>query len=224
MKSNRFQKYQVLCIVISSLFFSSRAQADMTDSLCLVGITNVMFLLDCSNSMSQLYGDPAQLKKSDEAKILVNKILKNIPERTSCGLRVFGQKFDLPPASQETNCKETALLVPLSQNRKNLLKQIRSIQSAGLSPIEFALRCTVEDDLKETQGDSLVILITDGGDTCNGHPAAYAKTIPNSVKILVVSLDGQNSSAIREHEVIAENARGKYYESHALEFLLNRTK
>jgi hypothetical protein len=224
MRSNRFQKYLTLCIIISSQFFSSRTQADMTDSLCLVGITNVMFLFDCSNSMSQQYGDPGNLKKSDEAKILVNKILKNIPERTSCGLRVFGQKFDLPPASQETNCRETALLVPLSHNRKNLFKQIKSIQSAGLSPIEFALRCTVENDLKEAQGDSLIILITDGGDTCNGHPAAYAKTIPNSVKILVVSLDGQNSSAIKEHEDIAENAHGKYYDSHALDLLLSNRK
>src|SRR5690625_5204760 len=127
----------------------------------------ILFLVDASGSMAlewldgQTRFDAASeliLQLVDEAQLENNKI--------SFGIRVFGANY---PAEEE-NCYDTNLEVPFRyQNRNQIRARMRSLQPKGYSPIAYSLEKAAKEDFKEDDKYSYsLILITDGGESCDG--------------------------------------------------------
>lgn len=127
----------------------------------------ILFLVDASGSMAlewldgQTRFDAASeliLQLVDEAQLENNKI--------SFGIRVFGANH---PAEEE-NCYDTNLEVPFRyQNRNQIRARMRSLQPKGYSPIAYSLEKAAKEDFKEDDKYSYsLILITDGGESCDG--------------------------------------------------------
>jgi hypothetical protein len=123
----------------------------------------VEIILDASGSMLQKIG--AQ-RRIDIAKQTLTTLSSSIiPAGTPFAMRVFGREVD--------SC-QTDLFMPLSPlDGAAASGQIAKLEAknGAKTPIGASL-AKVADDLASVKGERLVVLLTDGEETCDGDPAA----------------------------------------------------
>jgi Ca-activated chloride channel family protein len=183
------------------------------------GPVNILFLLDCSFSMKEKLGG-GQPQKMEAAKQVLQEGLARIPPDINVGLRVFGQGMGMGMAAFSNplvDCRQTALLVPMGLgNRRSIIEKVRNMRPYGMTPLEFALRQAAEDDLSVCKGQKVLILISDGADTCGGDPCRFIRQLPMlgiKLKVDVVGLDIRDRGARKELNCVAESSGGKYYDA-----------
>lgn len=119
-------------------------------------------ILDASGSM---FSEMGKQRRYEVARnVLVDLVDKQLPDNANFGLRVFGHK--------EAGSCRTDLEIPIKRlNRKAAIKKIKKIapKSYAKTPIGASLLATIED-LKKAKGEKVVLLITDGKETCDGDP------------------------------------------------------
>ncbi len=178
---------------------------------------NILFLLDCSFSMKEKMGD--HMQKMEAAKQVLQNALARIPGDVNIGLRVFGLgDVGSSRGFFADDCRQTALLVPLGQgNRRAIIEQVRNIRAFGMTPLEFALEQAAESDFAGAQGKKIIILISDGADTCGGDPCRFIRMLPAygiKIKVDVVGLDLKRDHVARDQlNCITQNSGGKYYDA-----------
>ncbi len=123
----------------------------------------IEIILDASGSMLQKLG--AQ-RRIDIAKQTLTKLTSStIPAGTPFAFRVFGREVD--------SC-QTDLDIPVGPlNPAAVAQRIAALvaKNGAKTPIGASLD-KVADDLKSVAGEKLIVLITDGEETCGGDPAA----------------------------------------------------
>ncbi len=131
-------------------------------------------------------------------------ILPKIPNSTSVALRIFGEN---PGTMQYTDsCKATRLVTYFKKdNQANILKGLQETQVGGNTPLTFALKETVEKDLRNlsvmnkdnnSKKNKKIILVTDGGDNCSGDPCEYIRELVRTrkdIQIDVIQLGSDNT-------------------------------
>ncbi|CAM5999952.1 unnamed protein product [Sphagnum balticum] len=198
---------------------SSMVQGGTNSSLVRGGVdtqgqdVNILFLIDASYSMKEKFGGTD--RKMSAAKQVIEHALSMIPPSINVGLRVFGQSFSGAP---EIDCRQTYLLVPMGQhNRGSLIAAVRTIQPAGLTPLEFALRRCAEEDFTRCQGTKTIILISDGLDTCGGNPCEYMTQLARygiNIRCDVVGLELKKDRKAQDQlNCLAQSSGGKYYDA-----------
>ena len=198
---------------------SSMVQGGTNSSLVHGGVdtqsqdVNILFLIDASYSMKEKFGGTD--RKMSAAKQVIEHAMAMIPASINVGCRVFGQSFSGAP---EIDCRQTCVLVPLGRhNRGSLIAAVRTIQPAGLTPLEFALRRCAEEDFSRCQGTKTIILISDGLDTCGGDPCAYMTQLGRygiNIRCDVVGLELKKDHKAQEQlNCLAQSSGGKYYDA-----------
>jgi Mg-chelatase subunit ChlD len=176
------------------------------------GPVNILFVVDCSYSMSQKLSGSGG-KKMYAATQVLEQALARIPNDVNLGLRVFGQGSFLPGM----DCQATALLVPIGTgNRATIRNKVANLKPFGMTPLEYALRQAAEDDFSDCKGTKTLILITDGADTCKGDPCRFIRELPMlgiRVKVDIVGLDIGDKEGRNQLHCIAEESGGKYYDA-----------
>ncbi len=123
----------------------------------------VEIILDASGSMLQKLGTERRI---DIAKRTLNKLVgSTIPPGTPFAFRVFGREVD--------SC-QTDLDVPVAPlNVAAVQQRIGALvaKNGAKTPIGASLD-KAADDLKSVSGEKLIVLVTDGEETCGGDPAA----------------------------------------------------
>ena len=123
----------------------------------------IEIILDASGSMLQKLG--AQ-RRIDIARQTLTKLTSStIPAGTPFALRVFGREVD--------SC-QTDLDVPVGPlNAAAVGQRINALvaKNGAKTPIGASL-AKVADDLRSVSGEKLIVLVTDGEETCGGDPAA----------------------------------------------------
>lgn len=143
-------------------------------------------------------------------------ILPKIPKNSAVALRVFG---DMPSGIAYTNnCQSTRLVAYFKKdNQANITKGLAEARLGGMTPLEFALRETVEKDLRNLKVSDAqnsakkkkIILVTDGGETCGGNPCEYIRNLMKyrkDIQIDVVQL-GYDGSLM----CLTASTGGSYY-------------
>ncbi|MET0660341.1 MAG: VWA domain-containing protein [Steroidobacteraceae bacterium] len=123
----------------------------------------VEIILDASGSMLQRLGGQRRIDIAKQT--LTQLAAKTIPANTPFALRVFGREVD--------SC-QTDLQIALSPlNAATVSSKIAALEAKNnaKTPIGASLDKVV-DDLKSIRGERLVIVLTDGEETCGGDPAA----------------------------------------------------
>lgn len=147
----------------------------------------VEIILDASGSMLQKIG--AQ-RRIDIAKQTLTKLTSaTIPAGTPFAMRVFGR---------EVNSCQTDLFMPLSPlSAAAAGGQIAKLEAknGAKTPIGASL-AKVAEDLASVKGERLVVLLTDGEETCEGDPAAEIEKLQKSgvgvrVNIVGFAIDDQ---------------------------------
>ncbi|HTU68531.1 MAG TPA: VWA domain-containing protein [Steroidobacteraceae bacterium] len=151
----------------------------------------VEIILDASGSMLQKLG--AQ-RRIDIAKATLTKLTTTtIPAGTPFALRVFGREVD----SCQTDLD--VAIGPLNAAAVKARIAALNAKNGAKTPIGESL-VKAADDLKSVGGEKLIVLITDGEETCGGDPAAAIAALRKAgvstrVSIVGFALEDQQLAA-----------------------------
>ncbi len=168
-------------------------------------LSAVEIILDASGSMLQRLGSQRRI---DIAKQTLARLTSEaIPPNTPFALRVFGR--------EEESC-QTDLEIPLSPlDPAAVNAKIRALEAKNnaKTPIGASLE-KVSEDLKNAKGERLVILLTDGEETCGADPAVAIErlrsgAIPTRVNIVGFAIEDPKLTATFRHW--ADLGAGSYF-------------
>jgi len=159
-------------------------------------------ILDTSSSM----GEPIDgSTKIEVAKSVIIDLLDNLPDGALVGMRVFA------------GCEKSQLVSAVEPlNRQWLANEVRKIEPSGTTPLAYALQKT-QEDLAGITDPQLVLLVSDGMETCGGDPVAAAQELVRAgynLRIHVVGFDVRFSTEAREQLIdIAQSTGGTYFDA-----------
>src|SRR6185295_17227816 len=89
-------------------------------------------------------------------------------------------------------------------------------KAQGYTPITYVITLAAED-VKKEPGQHVVVLVSDGKETCEGDPCAAAKALAAADANLVVHTIGFNVDVAARYQLqcIAKAARGTYSDASA---------
>jgi len=166
----------------------------------------VEIILDASGSMLQrLDGE----RRIDIAKRTLSTLVEQtIPPGTGFALRVFGHK-------QADSCR-TDLEMPLAPlDAAGVSATVANLTAMNLArtPIAASLALT-EQDLKAVRGERIVVLLTDGEETCDGDPAAVIAALRErgaDVRVNIVGFAIDDTQLQNSFERWARLGGGRYF-------------
>ena len=164
--------------------------------------TAFYIILDSSSSMGEVIGGEVKL---DIAKNVIIDLLLNLPSGALVGVRTFGG-----------NCSSNLLspVAPLEQ--APLRTEILRLTPRGATPIALALE-EAKEDLTAITGPKLILLVSDGIETCKGDPVAVAKDFISAgldLRIHVVGFDISRNVLARDQLIaIAQSTGGLYFDA-----------
>jgi hypothetical protein len=185
------------------------------------GVEVVLFVLDCSKDMDgQIRAKGKKSTQFDQAKFVLSEVIKRLPPRTRCGLRVFGSNDPMGPF----NCQDTTLLIEPNFKKNQIQIELTTLKPMGWSPILYSLSKS-EVDLSNDK-NTLIVLLTSGNDSCGGIVEDYVrmlKTHKSSLtKVVVYSTAPDSTCAPKSEKLrpVADATDGKYYNAETLNSLL----
>jgi len=119
------------------------------------------------------------------------------------GLRLFGHLYD----ESESNCKDTRLELPLGKySKEKFANKINTIRPKGITPITYSLEKCVTDFGDDLNAKNILILITDGEESCNGDPCKAAWMLQQKGIVLKPFVIGiaLSESAVRNFSCIGQ--------------------
>lgn len=180
----------------------------VTDGVVLSDNDAVELILDASGSMLQQQDGKRRIEIARE--VLLELTGTAIPEQTGFALRVFGHR-------QADACR-TDLEIPLAPlDEASADARIGSIQAMNLAktPIADSL-LQVPSDLQDVTGMRVVILVTDGEETCDGDPAAAVASLRASnvdVRVDVVGFAIDDDELKAQFRYWADLGGGAFHDS-----------
>jgi Ca-activated chloride channel family protein len=135
-------------------------------------VTRILFLLDASGSMMAPWeGQP----RWEVAKRLLAKMADslNAYPNLELGLRVYGHQSP----NSEQNCEDSRLEVPFAPKNAAAIKaKLKTLKAQGNTPITYSLGQSANDFPieKEKTSRNVLLLITDGAESCEGDPCSVS--------------------------------------------------
>ncbi|MCB9464056.1 MAG: VWA domain-containing protein [Candidatus Eisenbacteria bacterium] len=169
----------------------------------------VEVILDASGSMLKRIDGQRRI---DIAKGALRKLVgETVPANAQFALRVFGHK-------EVDSCRSDLEIAAAPLNRSAVLSKIGGVEAMNLArtPIGASLRA-VSQDLSGIPGPYVVVLVTDGEETCDGDPEAAIRSLRSSGIDVRVNIVGFAIDDLLLAEAFDEWARlggGRYVEAH----------
>lgn len=165
---NLFCMYKLFLLLIICCFshtvLAQKAQRLMPDK------TRILFVLDASGSMrAEWDGD----QRMNIAKKRLGELFDSlrVNPNVELALRVYGHQF--PPKAQ--NCQDSKLEIPFkARNNAEMKAKLLSLDPKGVTPIAYSLEQATKDFPEDKSYRNLIIMITDGLESCKGDPCAIS--------------------------------------------------
>jgi hypothetical protein len=159
---------------------------------------------------------PDGTSRMDAAKSAVEELVNSLPADTRLAFRAYGHQSP----RQSKNCKDTALLAPfdaVASNKAAIIDTAKALQPQGYTPITLSLTLAAQDLAGEEAVSRVVILVSDGKETCAADPCAAAKALTEADAKLVVHTIGAGVDEVtrRQLQCIASVARGSYFDGNS---------
>lgn len=157
------------------------------------GPSYLELILDSSGSMYTRL-DSGQTRIA-AAQAVLNDVIGRLPAdpNLNVGLRVYGAKT---AAGDPNACQDSELVQPMQGiERQKMLNVVNAAKPKGATPIALSLQKAI-DDFPNEAGKKLIILVTDGQESCRGDlkawtAAAKAKGIDVDLRIVGIDLDAR---------------------------------
>ena len=131
----------------------------------------VLFLLDTSESM--LIEDGGETRLAIAKRSIIDTISQVDSDRYNTGLVTFNRFVD---------CKADVAVEPGNPDPNNVVERIRSVGASGKTPLAQAIAVSGKI-LKNIEQRKLVIVFSDGDETCGGNPAFEAERLADKYGI-----------------------------------------
>jgi hypothetical protein len=166
------------------------------------GASELLIILDHSSSMAETVQGEVKITVAKE---VILDLLNDLGTGAKVGLRDFA------------GCGNSQLLVPVQPlDVAAFGSRVSALMPRGATPIAYTLE-QVAGDFSSTAGTKLILLITDGMETCKGDPVKSAESLLAAgydLRINVVGFDiGQDSKARDQLMEIAEATGGVFLEA-----------
>lgn len=143
-------------------------------------MTRILLMLDGSQSMGTGWGNSSKIGIAKSVIKDVVDSLKEIPN-VQLALRVYGHQYHY----SLNNCKDTRLEVGFRNDNYILLKsRLREIKPSGITPIAYSLEKAARDFPHDNNARNIVIIITDGEESCSGDPCMVSRELQRKNLIL----------------------------------------
>lgn len=187
-----------LGLALAALWSAPGARADQA---------NVMIVLDASGSMAGKMNGQVKMQLAER---VVKDLVDNMPAEMNVGLLVYGSKS----AREKKDCGDIDLLQPVGPvDAPAIDAALAQLSPRGMTPIGASLRQAAEA-LQGQPGQSTIVLVSDGTETCETDPCAIAREVKEStgidVKVHVVGLD-VGAAERGTLECVAKGGGGTYY-------------
>jgi Ca-activated chloride channel family protein len=170
---------------------------------------SALVILDASYSMRSMVARTSQTRFA-VARSAVTAFVERYPGEGDIALRFVGATA----AVTYDGCTDSTLVVPFAPaylNREPFRKALAAARPNGLTPLDLALNEAVKDFAGPTQ-QKLIVLISDGLDTCGGSPCSTAMML--ALEGFTIHTIGflADRSARRELQCIAQATGGRYFD------------
>ena len=170
----------------------------------------IEIVLDASGSMKGRL--PSGTPKILAAKRAVENLIRRLPGDIIVAFRAYGHQS----YTRQKNCKDTQLLVnfgPLSKNAKQIIAKAKALDARGYTPITYVLTLAAKDFPPKYKARKIIILVSDGKETCKGDPCALALALKKADAKLVIHTIGFGVYAPARDQLrcIAKATGGKYF-------------
>lgn len=169
---------------------------------------NLAIILDASGSMlARIDGAP----KTVIARQALIALVERLPETTTVALRTYGHR-------RADDCSDTELVqAPAPIQRADLINRINAIRpvNGGRTPIAQSLE-DMARDLASVDGEVLIVLVSDGDETCGGDPVATAAALHAAnprLRVSVIGFNIEQEEWRRRLEGIAAYGGGAYFDA-----------
>lgn len=200
-----FCKNLFVFIFLTSIFFSQESIAQKKVQQKIPEKTRILFLLDGSGSMLGQWENGKS--RIDVAKEILTQLVDSLRSNPDLelALRVYGHRY----ARQSNNCEDSKLEVPFaSKNHDNIINKIKDLVPKGVTPITYSLQ-QAAGDFPTAQGyRNILILITDGIESCGGDPCTTSKALQSKgvfLRPFIIGLGLQGGKVL--------DCAGKYFDS-----------
>lgn len=168
--------------ILFLLVFSLKAQEE-------VERTNILFVLDASFSMRKIWETKSKWTIAKETLVDVADSLKmRLGDNVHFGIRAYGHQ-SMPV---KNDCQDSELILPIANNSVETLKSVlEGISPKGITPLAYSLEKT-KTDFKGIKGKNILILITDGAESCEGDPCHIMRILMDNKVILKPFIIGLN--------------------------------
>ena len=132
--------------------------------------TRLLFLLDASGSM---FAEWEGQMRMDVAKNMLIELVDSLraDPTLELALRVYGHQYH----RRFKNCQDTKLEVAFAaSNHNQIIGKLRTIQPSGVTPIAYSLEQAAHDFRVDPNYRNVVIILTDGIESCDGDPCAVS--------------------------------------------------
>lgn len=176
---------------------------------CNTADRTIELILDASGSMN------ARLPNGETRFAVAQRAIKGVasfvPAEARLSLRMYGAQS---PAKAK-NCQDTHLAIPFdatSANASGIASTVDGTKAQGYTPIALSLQ-QAADDFPADAKERVIVLVSDGKETCQGDPALAAKAL--AAKGITVHTVGfiVDSAARMQLQNIARATGGSYFDA-----------
>lgn len=170
-----FRKLAFLVLFLSAYLFTFSQKVEYKPPL-----SRILFVFDGSQSMLSKWESGRKIEVARKLLIQMIDSLSYI-ENVEMALRIYGHQYPVPPQ----RCDDTKLEVPFEKNNASKIRQqLRFINPKGTTPIARSLELAAKDFPDCSECRNIIILITDGIESCDGDPCAVSRMLQKEGIIL----------------------------------------
>jgi hypothetical protein len=176
---------------------------------CNTADRSVLLILDASGSMN------ARLPNGETRIAVAQRAVKGVagfvPAQAQLSLRMYGAQS----AARQKNCQDTHLAVPFgpaSTIGGAITTTVDGTKAQGYTPIAYSLGQGA-DDFPADAKERVIVLVSDGKETCRGDPVVAAKAL--AAKGITVHTVGfiVDTAARGQLQAIARATGGSYFDA-----------
>lgn len=172
---------------------------------------HVDLVLDASGSMREAMGLSNRMAV---AKTAIKALLNGLPADTALGLRVF------------RDCQDIVELAPIQPiDKTQFVAKVERIEPTGGTPLVASLLQSFDALAKIPDGERATVLVTDGGESCQGEfNDAINRATDSASRLIVIGFGIEEAGVNAELKRLAERTGGAFFDArnpaelaHALE-------
>ncbi|WP_407495082.1 vWA domain-containing protein [Pseudooceanicola sp. MF1-13] len=145
--------------------------------------TDAMLVFDGSGSMVEFGYDYRQVTRIAEARQAVQIALPQVAPFRRIGLLIYG------PNDGDSCSGIDVRFAPRPDAAKAVIDDVQALSPGGLTPLANSVR-TAAEVLRHRDRPGVIVVVTDGNETCGGRPCAMSDTLMSEAQDLTIHVIG----------------------------------